>query len=124
MHSLGTDHFRRRVGPHVWVNPTMTTVNMLLDGGYRYEADYGLRLAEPAQEPPWVVVADCRYRNEYGAILKAGGQTWRLNAPTTDTHAAETSSALVPSSFITREIRDVPLDVMASYAFSNPKGSS
>lgn len=121
MHSLGTDRFRRRFGPRVWVDPTMATVNALLDGGYRYEAAHGLFRATETQEPAWVVVADCRYRNEYGAILRAGGQTWRLNAPTTDTHAAETSSALVPSSFITREIIDVPLERMASYAFANPK---
>ena len=69
---LGTEVARNRWGDDFWVDLAMAKANRLDN----------------------VVITDVRYPNEYDAIVKAGGQVWRVEKPgvsAVNAHASETA---------------------------------
>ena len=69
---LGTEVARNQWGDDFWVDLAMAKANRLDN----------------------VVITDVRYPNEYDAIVKAGGQVWRVEKPgvsAVNAHASETA---------------------------------
>lgn len=63
MQTLGTEWGRDSIHADFWVNAAMSHARVIRESGYH------------------VVLDDMRFRNEYMAVLKNGGQVWKVERP-------------------------------------------
>lgn len=87
LQTLGTE-WGRTVSRDVWTNYAKKVAMQILGGGFRYNRATGL-IADESFNASLVVITDGRFRNELVAVLAAGGETWKVEAPGVDGSAAE-----------------------------------
>lgn len=104
LQQLGTE-VARCIDPDVWVRYTLSVVQKLQGGYFYYDKQTGLHSWKDSAVKTDVVIPDCRFKNEFEGIKKAGGKVVRILRPGAGLkgeaaqHRSETEQQEVPDEY-------------------------